>query len=333
MDDEQPNGPPEDAPGAATASEPTGPMAAAESESAADGPARMSRGRLAVLMASLAVAAGVAAFVVLRSGEPPPAVAAPTVISTTTPPTTDPWPATQSRVATAKGPSILVRSAPPPEWSTATPVEVWNNPAPPASQATMAPRDALPRFDFPIQGRLADAAGWRFSNPTSFNDPFVMMVTERRGDWLKVQVPVRPNGTEGYVQAADVDVTTNSFRLDLRLGERTLRLYDGDRLVMQTQVAIGKPETKTPTGRFYVTDKVPQNPTTGVYGVLALPISAYSEQLDQFSNGVPVIALHGTNRPELLGQEVSNGCVRMTNEAVLRIAAAIPAGTPVDIIV
>jgi alpha-galactosidase len=43
------------------------------------------------------------------------------------------------------------------------------------------------------------------------------------------------------------------------------------------------------------------------------------------------IAVHGTNSPELLGQSVSHGCIRMTNEAVRRLYHEVEVGTPVII--
>lgn len=43
------------------------------------------------------------------------------------------------------------------------------------------------------------------------------------------------------------------------------------------------------------------------------------------------IAVHGTNNPELLGQPVSHGCIRMTNEAVRRLYHEVEIGTPVII--
>jgi lipoprotein-anchoring transpeptidase ErfK/SrfK len=292
-----------------------------------------SRARLLVLVASLAVAALVVAFLAFRPDDEP-ARAAPAPTTTARKTTTAVLvPATKAVVAAAKGPSILVRSTPPPEWETATPVKTWDNPAPVASQASTPLRPALPRFDLPIQGRYADAAGWTFSNPTSFgaDDPFVMLVTERRGDWLKVQVPVRPNGSDGWVPASDVTLSETPYRIELRLGERKLRVFNGNDQVLETGVVVGKDDTHTPTGRFYVTDKVEQSNPAGAYGPLALPISAYSEQIDEFDNGVPVIAMHGTNRPELIGQNVSNGCIRMPNDVITRIGETVPLGTPVDI--
>jgi lipoprotein-anchoring transpeptidase ErfK/SrfK len=41
------------------------------------------------------------------------------------------------------------------------------------------------------------------------------------------------------------------------------------------------------------------------------------------------VAIHGTNRPSLLGLRVSNGCIRVSNEAIRRIWRLAPAGTPV----
>ena len=38
----------------------------------------------------------------------------------------------------------------------------------------------------------------------------------------------------------------------------------------------------------------------------------------------------GTNKPDLIGQRVSHGCVRLRNEDVLRLVSfKIPLGTPV----
>jgi lipoprotein-anchoring transpeptidase ErfK/SrfK len=304
----------------------------ADDDAAVAEAAGMSRGRIAVLVGTLVVALAVIAFLAFRPRDEPPA-AAPTTTTTTSTTTTTiaARPATKAVIATARNPTTLVRSTPPDGWATATPVTVWDNPAPAASQATTPPRAALPRLDYPIQGRYADAAGWTFSNPTAFNDPFVMLVTEQRGDWLKVQVPVRPNGTEGWVQASDVTLGETDFHIRLNLAERRLRLFRGNDQVMETQVVIGKDATYTPTGRFFVTDKVPQSNPAGAYGPIALPTSAYSEQIDEFDNGVPVIAMHGTNRPELVGQNVSNGCIRMPNDKITQLADLVPQGTPIDI--
>jgi lipoprotein-anchoring transpeptidase ErfK/SrfK len=42
-------------------------------------------------------------------------------------------------------------------------------------------------------------------------------------------------------------------------------------------------------------------------------------------------ALHGTNKPETIGQSVSHGCVRLRNEDIQQLYAMVPVGTPVYI--
>jgi lipoprotein-anchoring transpeptidase ErfK/SrfK len=52
--------------------------------------------------------------------------------------------------------------------------------------------------------------------------------------------------------------------------------------------------------------------------------------LTGWTQGGP-IAIHGTNRPDLIGRAVSNGCIRVRNDVLRRIFAATPEGTPVEI--
>ena len=42
--------------------------------------------------------------------------------------------------------------------------------------------------------------------------------------------------------------------------------------------------------------------------------------------------IHGTNQPELIGQHVSSGCVRMKNEEVAWLYDRVHVGTPVEIV-
>src|SRR3954452_2927243 len=47
----------------------------------------------------------------------------------------------------------------------------------------------------------------RLDNPNTFHDPLVLLATARSGDWLKVLLPIRPNGSSGWVQVSDVQLT------------------------------------------------------------------------------------------------------------------------------
>jgi lipoprotein-anchoring transpeptidase ErfK/SrfK len=61
-------------------------------------------------------------------------------------------------------------------------------------------------------------------------------------------------------------------------------------------------------------------------------LAGYSDVLTTFEGGVAIIGLHGTNHPEPLGHDVISGCIRMSNEAITKLAGILPIGTPVTIV-
>ena len=173
---------------------------------------------------------------------------------------------------------------------------------------------------------------FRVTNPTFFGNPLALMVTDRspHGKWLKVQVPVRPNGTEGWIPAREAEVSSHFVRAEVNLTERSVRVWDADELIAETAAVVGKQSTPTPLGTFYVNDLV-ERFDGSAYGPYILSLSGFSEAMDTFGGGVPVIAIHGTNRPELMGGAHSNGCIRIPNDVVRFLADSVPMGTPVTI--
>jgi lipoprotein-anchoring transpeptidase ErfK/SrfK len=148
--------------------------------------------------------------------------------------------------------------------------------------------------------------------------------------WYRVQLPMRPNGLVGYVRARDVVVERVRTRISVDLSSRRVTLYRDGRAVLTVPAAIGTPATPTPIGRFYVNQRlIPRDPT-GPFGPGAIGISAFSPVLTGWAQGGP-IAIHGTNRPDLIGQRVSNGCIRVRNEDLRRLFDATLSGTPVTI--
>ena len=140
-----------------------------------------------------------------------------------------------------------------------------------------------------------------------------------------------PNERVGWVKRSQVVVRTVPNRIVVRLAERRLVVYEGTEEVLSEPVAVGSSRTPTPTGRFFVDGWVLLD-GTGPYGIGQLSVAGFSEVLHSFGGGVGQIAIHGTNSPELLGQPVSNGCVRMENDALLRLVEIVELGTPVEIV-
>jgi hypothetical protein len=194
-----------------------------------------------------------------------------------------------------------------------------------------AARRALRIYDHP-GGR----PGERFGKLNLNGVPAVFGVVARRVEedcepsWYQVRLPRRPNRRLGWVRAADVTVGEVRTRLLVDLSERRVTLFRSGRRVLSTRAAVGSPSTPTPTGTFHVDQRLYSNDPGGPFGPSAVGIAAYSEVLTGWTQGGP-IAIHGTNRPDLIGQAVSNGCIRVRNEVVRRIFAATLAGTPVVI--
>ena len=109
-----------------------------------------------------------------------------------------------------------------------------------------------------------------------------------------------------------------------------MTLFRDGRRVLSSTAAIGAPATPTPTGRFYVNQRlIPLDPH-GPFGPGAVGISAFSNVLTGWTQGGPV-AIHGTDAPWSIGHAVSNGCIRLPNPVLRRLFRQAIGGTPVVI--
>ena len=165
--------------------------------------------------------------------------------------------------------------------------------------------------------------------------PLRMLVVEDRGDWLKVMLPVRPNGSTGWVRRSTVDVDkATDFRILVELGAHRITVWKGSEVVLQELVAVGA-QGRTPTtrGLFYTTELYPVLPSQqSAYGPFAYSLSGFSEVHYAFGGGTGVLGIHGTADTSSLGRDVSNGCIRMSNSAITKLANTLPAwGVPVEI--
>ena len=167
-----------------------------------------------------------------------------------------------------------------------------------------------------------------------WNDELTLLVTEAVRDanghaWYEVLLPERPNGSEGWVRDRDVDVVRLHERIEIDLSKYSLTYFRDDELVDRFRVGIGQPQWPTPTGTFYVWAKVPQQGSTGPYGVYAIGLSGFSPTLTEWPGGGRV-AIHGTAVASNRGHKISHGCIRVYNPDMRKLERA-PMGTPVVI--
>jgi hypothetical protein len=148
--------------------------------------------------------------------------------------------------------------------------------------------------------------------------------------WYYAALPARPNGVAGFIMARDVRILKVRTRIAVDLSERQLVLYRDGEPVLTAPVAVGHPDTPTPTGRYYVNQRLIASDPSGPWGPAAVGVSAFSDVLQEWSQGGP-IAIHGTNDPSSIGHAVSHGCIRLDNTVLRRVFNAAEAGSPVII--
>ncbi len=119
-------------------------------------------------------------------------------------------------------------------------------------------------------------------------------------------------------------------RIVVDISQRRLTLYRAGRPLLTTRVAVGTSATPTPTGRYYVNQRLVPDDPKGPYGPAAIGVSAFSNVLTGWTQGGP-IAIHGTDEPWSIGKAASNGCVRVPNATLERLFPLAVAGTPVII--
>jgi len=131
---------------------------------------------------------------------------------------------------------------------------------------------------------------------------------------------------------------TSNRKIVLELGKRTISLWEGSKVLGKWPVAIGDPETPTPTGLYSIRNKVtnPQyqstksgknNPTVGPNGPLGDRwMGFHSTSKDQFGiHGTPPAWAWAVHQ----GAAVTHGCVRMLGTHVRALFDQVDVGTPV----
>lgn len=201
----------------------------------------------------------------------------------------------------------------------------------PAYAATVV----VPRID--VHAQPSDTSGvvvrLNKRNENGAPQTFLLKRSRRGVDgraWYNVQLPIRPNGSTGWIRADDVDVSGIRYALVVHLVSFRLDLLDNNRRIETFPIGVGAQNTPTPAGRYYVKELIqPPDPNT-IYGRYVLGLSGFSNVLLHWPGG-GVIGIHGTNDPSSIGRRVSHGCIRMSNENITRLARLLPLGTPVSV--
>ena len=194
-------------------------------------------------------------------------------------------------------------------------------------------RSAVVRRAVPLRqspnGRVVTRVGTR----TEFGSTRVMSIAARRGRWLGVVSTEMPNGKLAWIHEKNdgLRIRRGAYSLHADLSDRRLELRRGGRVVSGISVAIGRPGSETPTGRFAVTDKLRGGSYGPYYGCCILALNAHQPKLPAGWTGGDRIAIHGTDSPGTIGAPASAGCLRAADSDLELLMRRVPLGTPVFI--
>jgi len=168
-------------------------------------------------------------------------------------------------------------------------------------------------------------------SPQPSGSPLVFLVQGGEASRLHVLLPIRPNGTTGWIERNDVTLSQHDYRIVVALGAHTITVYKGDAVFDQEPIGVGTKDTPTPGGTYYTKELYKLPNANGPYGPFAYALSGYSDVLTDFAGGDGVLGIHGTNDPSAIGHDVSHGCIRMSNPGITKLAQTLPLGVPVEI--
>ncbi|MEM9039633.1 MAG: L,D-transpeptidase [Actinomycetota bacterium] len=200
------------------------------------------------------------------------------------------------------------------------------------SVVVRAADDVLIAYDAP-DGDASSVV--ELANPTPRGGPLVLAAVDpeaaERAEWVEVHLPVRPNGSTGWVRAADVDLFRNPYSVEVSTSEFEMTVFKNDEPIVVAEIAVGREVAPTPHGAFFLAELLQPESPDGTYGPFAFGLSGFSDVYTEFAGGDGVIGIHGTNAPDLLGTAASHGCVRVDNETIEALASLLPLGTPVTV--
>jgi lipoprotein-anchoring transpeptidase ErfK/SrfK len=184
-----------------------------------------------------------------------------------------------------------------------------------------------------VRSRPGGSVVARLGAQTEFGSPATLSVAARRGRWLGVVTTHLPNGKLGWVDPEESSLAQWRTRISVTvdLSARRLVVRRNGRALRRITVAVGRPETPTPRGRFAVTDKLPGYRYSSAYGCCILALSAHQTNLPSGWQGGDRIAVHGTNDPGSIGTAASAGCPRAGDADMRYLLRRVPRGAPVFI--
>jgi lipoprotein-anchoring transpeptidase ErfK/SrfK len=172
----------------------------------------------------------------------------------------------------------------------------------------------------------------RVGRQTEFGSPRVFAVTARRDGWLRVTASERANGEHGWIRSSAARIGSTNVWIRVDRSRRELTLRRDRRVLRRLPVAVGRPGTETPLGRFAVTDRLWTKSLDSPYGCCAVALSGHQTKLLPGWPGGDRLAIHATPNPETVGTPASLGCMRAHDRDIRVLMRRVPLGAPVVVV-
>ena len=149
-----------------------------------------------------------------------------------------------------------------------------------------------------------------------------------RGMWMAAVAAVA--AMAGHAEAADTVNEPVVRRVVVSIPDRKLAVVENDAVVQVFAVAVGAPNSPSPTGTFTIVNRI-TDPTYYHPGkVIAAgpqnPLGTRWIGLNQKGYGI-----HGTDQPSSIGDAKSHGCIRLRNADVERLFERVRPGDVVEL--
>jgi hypothetical protein len=233
--------------------------------------------------------------------------------------------------STAEATSPTTTSTAPGTTRTTPPGPVWEG-----FEATVTEDPTLAAYalgPLEVYESPSDPEPWLTLDETTIleTETVVGVLSAPEDGWVEVMLPIRPNGSTGWVRSENVALYVVDGEIVVDLSDRQLTYLVNGVEVATTDVGIGSDHNQTPTGQFFVTDNVTLADPNSPWGPHALGISARSDTITDFNGGDGIIGIHGTNNPASIGGSISLGCVRVPNDMITLLHRMVPLGTRVTV--
>lgn len=182
----------------------------------------------------------------------------------------------------------------------------------------------------------ARGAAHLWTNTGFSNRRAVYPVLERKtfedgSEWVRVLALRNRTQVKAWIPAWATRQVWIDWRVKIDLSSRRATIYKLGEVVKRYRVVVGARATPTPTGTYYLVDRMHLRTKWG-QGKWALATSAFSAVLKRFEGGIGQIALHARAAlPEPVGTAASHGCVRFNDREIAWMAARVPNGTTIEI--